>query len=320
MIVWYIIGGFLLIAGLVLAAILFNFFNIWLTAKATGAPVSILEMCFMRLRGSNPRFIILDCYITLLKAGIDIEVSDLEKHYLCGGRLDLVVGALISAAKAGLEVDFAKIAAIDLAGRNVVDAVETHVNPKVVQCPAPNSELDHIAGVCQDGIRLACKARITVRTLLSKIVGGAGEETVVARVGEGIVTAFGRTKSHKEILASPEKISDYLLGHGLDSGTCFEIVSVDIADVDVVDNIGARLQSDRAEADKRIAQAQAEIRRAAAVASTQEMKAKTTGMKGRVTSAKSTIPLAVSSAVQDQNMGRSKPLLPHINHGIRWKK
>jgi uncharacterized protein YqfA (UPF0365 family) len=271
-----------------------------------------------RLRGLNPEFLI-DCLITLWNAGLEIELNNLEAHVLCGGHLGPVVDAAISAEKAGLNVSFRQLAAIDLAGRNVVDAVNARVNPKVLVCPPPNVGNGAISGVARDGIRLEAKARVTVRTNLDRLVGGAGEETVIARVGEGIVTAIGRADSHRQILERPELISECVLARGLDSGTCFEILSVDIADVDVVDNVAARLKSSQAEADKRIAQANAEIRRAAAVAVHQEMTARTTESESRVTAARSTVPLGVAAAFEEANLGRARPLPHSVNARMRWQ-
>ena len=308
------------VAALVLASVVMflMFFNLWVNAKAAGVPLPIAHMAMMRLRRVNPARI-LDAAVRLWKSGDAIPIADLEAHVLAGGNLDAVVEALIAAKKAGIDVDFGTVAAISLAGRDVVDAVQTRVNPKVVVVPAPRSGLSGIAGVAQDGIRLAARARVTVRTRLDRIVGGAGEETIRARVGEGIVTAIGRAASHREILEKPERISEHLLEKGLDSGTCYEILSVDIADVDVLDNVAARLTSVRAEADTRIAQAAAEVRRAAAMASQQEMTAKTVESQSRVTAARATEPLALASSLTEANMGKKKALPPSFNARLRWR-
>lgn len=307
--------GAILLAFLILFGM---FFNLWLNAKAAGVPLPIMRMAVMRLRRVDPRHI-LDAAIRLWKAGDPVPIEDLEAHVLAGGDLEAVTEGLIAAQKAGLEVDFRTVAAISLAGRDVVDAVKTRVHPKVVVVPTPRSGLSAIAGVAQDGIRLAARARVTVRTQLDRIVGGAGEDTISARVGEGIVAAIGRAASHRDILERPERISEYLLEKGLDSGTCYEILSVDIADVDVLDNVAARLNSTRAEADKRIARAKAEVRRAAAVAAHQEMKARTTESESRVTAARAAEPLAAASAFKEANMGRVRPLARTVDARLRWR-
>jgi uncharacterized protein YqfA (UPF0365 family) len=314
--VWFVI--ILMAPLLALGALYAMFFGLWLRAKAAGMPVSIFNLAFARLRGLNPEFLV-DCLITMWNAGLEVRMEDLEAHVLCGGHLGAVVDAAISAEKAGLEFSFQQLAAIDLAGRDVVDAVSTRVNPKVLVCPPPNVGNGSISGVARDGIRLEAKARITVRTDLERLVGGAGEDTIIARVGEGIVTAIGRADSHREILERPEIISQCVLARGLDSGTCFEILSVDIADIDVVDNVSARLQSSQAAADKRIAQANAEIRRAAAVAVQQEMKARTRESESRVAAAKSNVPLAAASAFAEANLGRRLPLRHSVNPRMRWQ-
>ena len=305
------------VAFVVLGIVLATFLTLWIRAWSSGVRVGLFNMLVMRLRRVNPALIV-DCMISLSKADVDATVDDLETHVLAGGDLAAVTDALISAYKADLDVDFHRVAAIDLAGRDVVEAVTARVNPKVLVCPPAGSGMQAIAGVAQDGIRLGVRARVTVRTQLNRLVGGAGENTIIARVGEGIVAAIGRAESHRKILESPELIAEYLLEKGLDSGTCFEILSVDVSDVDVLDNVGARLKGSRADADKRIAQARAEVRRAAAVASRQEMKARTTEMQGRVVAAKSNVPLALSSAVHEANMGSPRPVPRTIGNRIRW--
>jgi uncharacterized protein YqfA (UPF0365 family) len=308
-------GAAVLVACLVL---FFLFFNLWINAKAAGVPLSIFRMATMRLRRVDPARI-LDAAIRLWKSGEATAVDDLEAHVLAGGHIEAVVEALIAAQKAGLPVDFQTVAAIDLAGRDVVDAVQSRVNPKVVTVPPAGAGLKGISGVARDGIRIEARALVTVRTLLERLVGGAGEDTIVARVGEGIVAAIGRAASHREILEKPDLISAYLLDKGLDSGTCYEILSVDIADVDVVDNVAARLRSSQADADTRIAQAHAEVRRAAAVATQQEMTARTVESRSRVTMARSTVPLALASALDEANLGSKRPLMPVHSHRLRWR-
>ena len=300
------LGGMILVALLVAGVLLASFLPLWIQAKATAIPVSLLDMACMRLRRVDPGLVV-NTLVSLTKAGIPVQRAELEAQILSGGHLERVGEALISAHKAGLNVSFHQLAAIDLAGRDVLSAVNHRVNPRVLVCPPPNSKLSVISGVCQDGVRLGVRARITVRTNLERLVGGAGEETVLARVGEGIVGAIGRAASHKEILSSPETITGHLLDRGLDSGTCFEILSVDIAGVDVMDNVGARLQSFQAETDKKIAQARAEIRRAAAVAVQQEMRAETLKSQSNVVMATATLPLASASAFRESNIGVPRP-------------
>lgn len=304
----------LLVAGLVLA----TFLNLWIQAKATQVPITLLDMLAMTLRKINPARVV-SCKISLAKAGVDVETADMEAHVLCGGNLEAVTDALIAAHKAELGMDFRRLAAIALAGRDVVDGVRTRVNPKVIPCPPAGAKAQGVCGVSKDGVRLAVRARVTVRTRLDRLVGGAGEETIVARVGEGIVAAIGHAESHRDILANPDLISAHLLAKGLDSGTAFEILSVDIADVDVLDNVAARLRSAQADADKRIAQARAEIRRTAAVAVRQEMRARTVEMTGRVVAARSRVPLALSSAFREVNLGVAQPPGVILSPRARWR-
>jgi len=303
---------------LTLALLLASFLPLWLQARASGVPVPLLEMAFMRLRRVDPERII-NAGIVLAKAGQPTPRGQLEAHLLAGGNLEAVTDALVAAQKTGLAVDFAKIAALDLAGRNVVAAVRGRVNPQVLAVPPANAPVPVIAGVCQDGIRLGVRARVTVRTNLDRLVGGAGGDTVAARVGEGIVAAIGRAASHKDILAEPERISRHLLERGLDSGTCFEILSVDIAAVDVLDNIGARLAADRAETDKQIAQAQAEVRRATAVAARHEMRARTIHSHAGVIAASCRLPLAGAAAFREKNFGRRIPIPPASHSRLKWR-
>ncbi len=305
-VVLVVLGGAALVAVLVAGALLARFLPLWIQAKATDIPVSLLGMVAMRLRRVDPALVV-NTMVSLTKAGIPVTSDEMEAHFLSGGHLAAVGEALISAHKAGLDVSFRQLAAMDLAGRNVLAAVNGRVNPRVLVCPPPASKLAAISGICRDGIRLGVRARITVRTNLDRLVGGAGEETVLARVGEGIVAAIGRSDSHKEILSRPEHIAEHLLGRGLDSGTYFEILSVDIAGVDVMDNAGARLQSYQAEADKKIAQARAEIRRASAVASQLEMRAETLDSYAGVVMAKASLPLASASAFRESNVGLQRP-------------
>lgn len=254
-------------AGLIVLSIFFTFVPVmlWISALAAGVRVSIFTLVGMRLRRVIPNRVV-NPLIKAHKAGLDATINQLESHYLAGGNVDRVVNALIAAQRANIELNFARCAAIDLAGRDVLEAVQMSVNPKVIETP-------FISGVAMDGIEVKAKARITVRANIDRLVGGAGEETIIARVGEGIVSTIGSSDNHKKVLENPDMISQTVLGKGLDSGTAFEILSIDIADVDIGKNIGAILQTDQAEADKNIAQAKAEERRAMAVAQEQEMRA-----------------------------------------------
>ena len=269
----------------------------------TNAGIGLFEMFAMGLRKVSPATI-LDAKIMLVQARIDgISSRDLEAHLLAGGRVQKVVQALISANRAGIELDFRTAAGIDLAGRDVLEAVKTSVTPKVIDCPNPAQGKSEIAAVAKDGIQVLAKARVTVRTNIKRLVGGAGEETIIARVGEGIVSTIGSKDSHKDVLENPDSISKNVLHKGLDAGTAFEIVSIDIADVDIGTNIGARLQADQAEADKRVAQAMAEKRRAMAVAAEQEFKAQVQENRAKVVLAEAEVPLAMASALRSGNMG-----------------
>ncbi len=291
--------GFLIVAGLVLIG-LFILFSIvpvglWIQAWASGVRVPLTTLIGMRLRRIPPARIIYPL-INATKAGIPVELDKLESHYLAGGNVDRVVNALIAAQKAGINLTFDRAAAIDLAGRDVLEAVQVSVNPKVIQTPM-------VAAVAKDGIQLLATARITVRANIDRLVGGAGEETIIARVGEGIVTTIGSASSHKDVLENPDMISKTVLEKGLDAGTAFEILSVDIADVDVGKNIGAQLQIDQAEADKKIAQAKAEERRAMAVAAEQEMRAKVEEMRAKLVEAQAAVPMALAEALKQGNLG-----------------
>ncbi|OIJ16691.1 hypothetical protein BKP37_05530 [Anaerobacillus alkalilacustris] len=289
----------LIIVGLVIIAfaILFTFVPVmlWISALAAGVRVGIFQLVGMRLRRVIPARVV-NPLIKAVKAGLELSTNQLEGHYLAGGNVDRVVNALIAAQRANIDLSFERAAAIDLAGRDVLEAVQMSVNPKVIETP-------FIAGVAMDGIEVKAKARITVRANIDRLVGGAGEDTVIARVGEGIVSTIGSAENHKKVLENPDMISQTVLSKGLDAGTAFEILSIDIADIDIGKNIGAELQTDQAEADKKIAQAKAEERRAMAVAKEQEMKAKVEEMRAKVVEAEAEIPLAMSEALRSGNIG-----------------
>ncbi len=298
------LGGFSMIPmfiGIVIILIILLIFlrffpiGLWVTALFSGVRISIITLLTMRLRRVNPSLIVLN-QIKLWKAGLKIGSNELEAHYLAGGNPTAVSDALIAADKASLNLSFERACAIDLAGRDLVDAIRTSVSPRVIATPL-------IAAVAKDGIQVKATARVTVRTNINRLVGGAGEETIIARVGEGIVTTIGSSASHKEVLENPDRISQTVLAKGLDSGTAFEILSIDIADVDVGNNIGAVLQIDQAEADKKIAQAKAEERRVMAIAREQEMKAQVEEMKAKVVEAESQLPLAIADALKKGNIG-----------------
>jgi uncharacterized protein YqfA (UPF0365 family) len=269
--------------------------RLWFTALVNGVHVSLVQLILMRWRKVPPGTIV-NALITGTKAGIKLNRDQLEAHYLAGGHITPVVNALISAEKANIPLDFKAATAIDLAGRNILEAIQTSVNPKVINTPP-------VAAVAKNGIQLIAKARVTVRTNIKQLVGGAGEETIIARVGEGIVTAIGSADNHKEVLENPDSISKVVLSKGLDSGTAFEILSIDIADIDVGKNIGAILQMDQANADKNIAQAKAEERRAMAVALEQENKAKAQDARAKVILAEAEVPLALADAFRNGNLG-----------------
>ncbi len=281
----YLVGvGVLALFAFVLAIIFFKFFATWLRARVANAPVSIGKMIGMSLR-KVPVGLIVDNRITAVKAGLDVRSDPLEAHYLAGGDVSHVVLAFKGT------------------GKTVLEAVRTSINPKVIDAPSPTMGRTTIDGVAQDGIGVKVKARVTVRSHLDRFVGGATEETIIARVGEGIVSAIGSAHSYKEVLENPDRISKTVLAKGLDSNTAFEILSIDIADVDVGDNIGAKLQTEQAEADKRVAQAKAEVRRAAAVAVEQEMRAKTQEMRAKVVEAEALVPQAMADAFRSGNLG-----------------
>jgi len=286
-----LIGAILLVMVILWAIPL----RLWIEAISAGVKVGIGSLVGMRLRKVSPAAIVRPL-ITATKAGLDIDINMLEAHYLAGGRVDRVVGALISADKANIELRFNQAAAIDLAGRDVFEAVQVSVNPKVINTPK-------VAAMAKDGIQLIALARVTVRANINRLVGGAGEETILARVGEGIVSTIGSAESHKKVLENPDAISKGVLAKGLDSGTAFEILSIDIADVDVGKNIGAELQTDQAEADKRVAQARAEERRAMAVAQEQEMRALVVQRRADVVAAEAEVPRALADALRNGNLG-----------------
>ena len=286
-----------IIAGVILLILLFYLvpIGLWITAFFSGVRINIFTLIGMRLRKVVPHQIIRPL-ISATKAGLKLLVNEMEAHYLAGGNVLLVVNALISADKANIDLDFRRATAIDLAGRDVLEAVKVSVNPKVI-------ETKKVSAVAVDGIQLIAMARVTLRANIERLVGGAGEETILARVGEGIVSTIGSARTHKEVLENPDKISKTVLGKGLDAGTAYEILSIDIADVDVGKNIGAELQTDQAEADKKIAQAKAEERRAMAFAREQEMKARVEEMRAKVVEAEAEIPKAMSKAFRDGNLG-----------------
>lgn len=286
----------IIVVALIFLGILLSFVPVmlWVSALAAGVRISIFTLVGMRLRRVTPSRVV-NPLIKAHKAGLNVTTNQLESHYLAGGNVDRVVNALIAAHRANIELSFERCAAIDLAGRDVLEAVQMSVNPKVIETP-------FIAGVAMNGIEVKAKARITVRANIDRLVGGAGEDTVVARVGEGVISTIGSSLDHSKVLESPELISQTVLAKGLDSGTAFEILSIDIADVDLGRNIGAELQTEQAEADKKIAQAKAEERRAMAVATEQEMKAKVEEMRAKVVEAEAEVPLAMAEALKSGNI------------------
>lgn len=290
---------FLLIAIIVLLIMFFYYvpFILWISAKVTGVNISLIQLFLMRIRKVPPHTIVA-CLIEAHKADLahDVKRDALEAHYLAGGHIERVTHALVSASKANIDLNFQMATAIDLAGRDVFEAVQMSVNPKVIDTPP-------VAAVAKDGIQLIAKALVTVRASIKQLVGGAGEETILARVGEGIVSSIGSSESHKQVLENPDSISKVVLKKGLDAGTAFEILSIDIADIDIGKNIGAQLQIDQAEADKNIAQAKAEERRAMAIASEQEMRAKSQEMRAKVIEAEAEVPKAMAEAFRSGNLG-----------------
>lgn len=289
-IIWIVLG----IVGLIIFLWFFPV-ALWFQALISGVNISLIQLVLMRWRGVSPNVIVMSM-VTGTKAGLQLRANELEAHYLAKGNVPKVVQALISADKANIQLDFKMAAAIDLAGRDVLEAVQMSVNPKVINTPP-------VTAVAKDGIQLIAKARVTVRANIKQLVGGAGEETVLARIGEGIVSSIGSSASHKEVLENPDKISKLVLNKGLDTGTAFEILSIDIADIDVGKNIGAVLQMDQAEADKNIAQARAEERRAMAVAQEQENKAKAQDARAKVIEAEAEVPLAMAEAFRSGRLG-----------------
>jgi uncharacterized protein YqfA (UPF0365 family) len=283
------------VIGLVLFYFIFSYIALWLQALVSGAKVGLLNIIFMRFRKVPPKLMV-ESKIMAVKAGIEIPTDSLESHFLAGGDVSRVVKALIAADKANIELTFNRAVAIDLAGRDVLEAVQMSVNPKVIETPL-------VTAMAKDGIQLRALSRVTVRANIDRLVGGAGEETILARVGEGIVTTIGSAFTHKEVLENPDSISKTVLAKGLDSGTAYEILSIDIADVDVGKNIGAELETDRAEADKKIAQAKAEEKRAMAFAQEQEMRARVEEMRAKVVEAEAQVPLAMAEAFRSGNLG-----------------
>ena len=289
---------FLIAGGIIFLIIFFHYvpFFLWLSAKVSGVNISLIQLFLMRIRNVPP-YIIVPGMIEAHKAGLkNITRDELEAHYLAGGHVEKVVHALVSASKANIDLPFEKATAIDLAGRDVFEAVQTSVNPKVIDTPP-------VAAVAKNGIQLIAKARVTVRANIHQLVGGAGEDTILARVGEGIVSSIGSAENHEQVLENPDSISKLVLKKGLDAGTAFEILSIDIADIDVGKNIGATLQIDQANADKNIAQAKAEERRAMAIAAEQEMKAKAQEARAEVIQAEAEVPKALAQALRDGHMG-----------------
>lgn len=304
------VGVLAIIIGLVFAFVILNFIGIWVRALMSEASVSFFQLVGMSLRKVQPSLIV-DARIRLVKAGINVPIGFLEAHYLAGGDVINVVNALIAADKANIPLTFQQAAAIDLAGRDVLEAVQTSVNPKVIDCPAPNTGAGGsgmLDAVAKDGIRLLVKARVTVRANIQRLVGGAKEDTIIARVGQGIVSAIGSSQSYKDVLENPDQISRKVLGSGLDAQTGFEIVSIDIADISVagvnnVANVGAQLETERAEADKKLRQAEAEGRRSMAVAFEQEMRARVQEMQAKVIEAQAEVPRAMAQAFREGNLG-----------------
>ncbi|MBP5166254.1 MAG: flotillin-like protein FloA [Oscillospiraceae bacterium] len=292
------LGPMIIIAVVVIVLILFFRFipvALWISALAANVRVGVWTLVGMRLRRVVPSRIV-NPMIKAQKAGLELSINKLEAHYLAGGNVDRVVNSLVAAHRAGIPLEFERAAAIDLAGRDVLEAVQMSVNPKVIETPI-------IAAVAKDGIEVKAKAKVTVRANIDRLVGGAGEQTIIARVGEGVVTTIGSAESHEAVLENPDKISQTVLNKGLEAGTAFEILSIDIADVDVGRNIGAQLQTDQAEADKKIAQAKAEERRAMAIANEQEMKARTQEMRAKVVEAEAEVPMAMAAALREGKLG-----------------
>jgi uncharacterized protein YqfA (UPF0365 family) len=297
-----IVGIFVGVIAVFFLVIFFSFVRLWLQSLLTGARISIWDLVGMKLRNVDYAMIVRQ-KIALVQAGVKIATQDLEAHYLARGNVPKTATAVIAAHKAKMELPWKDGAAIDLAGRDILEAVRTSVNPKVINCPDPNKGKPTLDGVCKNGIQLRARARVTVRTKLERLVGGATEETIIARVGEGIVQAIGSAEHHTDVLANPNLISQAVLNNSLDSQTAFEIVSIDVAEIDVGENIGAMLQANQAKADLQVAQALAEKRRAAAVAQEQEMKARVEENRAKVMEAEAQVPLAISQAFRDGRLG-----------------
>ena len=300
-----LVWGLVIAASIIVIIILFiigQYLSLWIQALVSGARVRLIDLIMMRFRKVDPKTIVFN-RISAKKAGLDIPTDDLESHYLAGGRVTNVVRSMIAADKARIDLPWERSTAIDLAGRDILEAVKTSVDPKVIDCPHQAGSKSTIDAVARDGIQLKARARVTVRTNIARLVGGATEETIIARVGEGIVSAIGSSQSHKDVLENPDKISKAVLAKGLDSGTAFEILSIDIADVDVGENIGAGLQTDQAEADKKRFQAEAEKRRALAIAQEAEYKAEVQKNRALVVLAEAEVPKAMADAFRAGNMG-----------------
>ena len=301
-IVLIIFAAVVALGFLIFLFVFFGFVRLWIQSLLTGANISIFSLIGMKLRKVNYEMIV-NQKIALVQAGVEVTTEDLESHFLAGGKIPRTAAAVIAANKANLNLSWRTAAAIDLAGRNVLEAVQTSVIPKVIDCPDPTKGKQYLDAVCKNGIQLLAKARVTVRTKLDRLVGGAGEETIIARVGEGIVKAIGSAHDHKEVLANPGMISQTVLHSGLDAQTAFEIVSIDIANLEPGENIGAKLAADQASADLRVAQAEAEKRRAAAVAKEQEMQALVQENRAKVVLAEAEVPLAIAAAFREGRLG-----------------
>jgi len=301
--IWWILVGLVIVVALAVVWVIAQFFGLWLQAFMANAGITMFDLIGMRLRKVNPR-VIVESKIQAVKAGLlNITTNDLESHYLAGGNVVRVVRAMIAANRAGIPLHWKQACAIDLAGRDILEAVQTSVNPKVIDCPSPAGGKTTVDAVAKDGIQLRARARVTVRANIQRLIGGATEETIIARVGEGIVSTIGSANSYKEVLENPDLISKTVLDKGLDAGTAFEILSIDIADVDVGENIGARLQADQAEADKRRFQAEAEKRRALAIAREAEMRALVQENRAKVVEAEAQVPLAIAEAFRKGQLG-----------------
>jgi uncharacterized protein YqfA (UPF0365 family) len=300
---WWLIGGAVaLLFGIFMLIIFFSFVRLWIQSLLTGAKIGILDLVGMKLRNVDYAMIVKQ-KIALVQSGVRVTTEDLEAHFLSRGNVAKTATAVIAAHKAGLDLPWKTAAAIDLAGRDVLDAVRTSVNPKVIDCPDPGKGRNYLDAVCRNGIQLRARARVTVRTKLERLVGGATEETIIARVGEGIVKAIGSADDHRQVLSNPNLISQTVLHNSLDAQTAFEIVSIDVADIEVGENVGAKLQAEQAAADLRVAQAEAEKRRAAAVAREQEMSALVQENRAKVVLAEAEVPLAIATAFKDGKLG-----------------